>query len=164
MSRTPSSHSGRSGNPKIMGSSQEHVALKPGRVKSMTLKLILVNSQPDVRHYQGRARLVQCQDTVADWDSRSWCPQPGIPVTQQYKVLRCCQDINNKQAICLVFIYPLPTIYLYLYIYRYIDRHIVALSSNPKEIDVAVSMPSSEIMFQKRALYKYVHIYACVGK
>ena len=29
-------------NPKIMGSSPEHAALKPGRVKPITLKLILV--------------------------------------------------------------------------------------------------------------------------
>ena len=36
-----------------------------------------------------------------------------------------------------------------------------ALSTNPR-IDFAMPMPSSEIMFWKRAFHKYVHIYAYV--
>ena len=37
-----------------------------------------------------------------------------------------------------------------------------ALSANPK-IEVAMTMPCSEIMFQKRALHKYVHMYAIIN-
>ena len=44
LSRAPSSRSGRSGNPKIVGSSPEIAGSKPGRVKSKTLKLIIVAS------------------------------------------------------------------------------------------------------------------------
>ena len=51
MSRAPASHFGRSGNPKIAGSSPEPVGSKPDRVKPMTLKLILVASYPDTQHY-----------------------------------------------------------------------------------------------------------------
>ena len=36
-----------------------------------------------------------------------------------------------------------------------------ALSAIPK-IDVVMPMPSSEIMFCKRALHKYVHVYAYI--
>ena len=35
-----------------------------------------------------------------------------------------------------------------------------ALSANPK-IDVVMPLPSSEIVFWKRALHKQVHIYIC---
>ena len=44
MSRAPASCSGRLGNLKIVGSSLQPAALKAGRVKAMTLKLILVTS------------------------------------------------------------------------------------------------------------------------
>ena len=30
--------------------------------------------------------LTQCQDKVTDWDIKSWCWRPGVPVGQQYKV------------------------------------------------------------------------------
>ena len=44
MSRAPTSHSGRSGNPKISGLSLEPAGLKHDQVKPMTLTLILVAS------------------------------------------------------------------------------------------------------------------------
>ena len=44
LTRVPASRSRRSRNPKIVGSSVEPAALKPGRVKRMTLKLIAVAS------------------------------------------------------------------------------------------------------------------------
>ena len=40
MNRAPAFLSGRSGNPKIAGSSPEPIGLSPGRVKPMTFKLI----------------------------------------------------------------------------------------------------------------------------
>ena len=50
--RVPSSRSGRSGNPKIAGSTLEPAVLKPGQVKRMTLKCILVTaSYPGTQHY-----------------------------------------------------------------------------------------------------------------
>ena len=42
MIRAPTSRSRKSGNPKIVGSSPEPAGLYPGRVKPMTLKLILI--------------------------------------------------------------------------------------------------------------------------
>ena len=74
MSRAPTLHSGRSGNPEIMGSSIKPMGLKPGQVKPNTLKLILVASQPGARHYLDRIMigwLAQCPDNVTGWDSRS---------------------------------------------------------------------------------------------
>ena len=51
------SHSGRSGNLKIGGfKSRAHGYPKNGRVKPKTLKLKIVTSQPDVRHYQDREK------------------------------------------------------------------------------------------------------------
>ena len=44
LSRAPASRAGRSRNPKIMGSSPDPVDSISGRVKPMTLKLILVTS------------------------------------------------------------------------------------------------------------------------
>ena len=32
------------------------------------------------------------------------------------------------------------------------------VSANPKEIEVAMAMPCSGVMFEKRALHKYVHV------
>ena len=46
-----------------------------------------------------------------------------------------------------------------LWIWRALFRN--TLSANPK-IDVAMSMPSSKILFWKRAFHKYVHIYAYI--
>ena len=50
MNRGPASQSGRLGNPKITGSSQEPADSKPGWVKPKTLILILVASWPGTRH------------------------------------------------------------------------------------------------------------------
>ena len=44
MSRASASHSDRSGNPKVAGSNPDLAFSNPGRVKPMTLKLILVAS------------------------------------------------------------------------------------------------------------------------
>ena len=33
--------------------------------------------------------LAQCQDNVTEWDNRSWCWQPGVPVRQHYKIAMC---------------------------------------------------------------------------
>ena len=44
MNRAPASCSGRSENPNIVGLSLEPATLRPGRVKSMTFRLILVAS------------------------------------------------------------------------------------------------------------------------
>ena len=51
MSKASTSHSGRSGNPKVAGSSLDIVVLNAGRVKPMSLQLILVTLQTDARHY-----------------------------------------------------------------------------------------------------------------
>ena len=52
--------------------------------------------------------------------------------------------------------------HIYICTYIYIRRALFqnTLNTNPK-IDVALQMPSSEIMILKRALHKYVHIYIC---
>ena len=50
------SHIGRLGNRNLLGSNPDSVGLNPGRVKPMTLKLILVVSYPGARHYYDRAR------------------------------------------------------------------------------------------------------------
>ena len=49
------------------------------------------------------------------------------------------------------------------YIYTYINRVIFlnTISTNPK-IEFALPMPNSEIMFWKRTLHKYTHIYTIV--
>ena len=49
-----------------------------------------------------------------------------------------------------------------IFIWRLIWRALfqTTLSANPK-IDVAMRMPTSQIMFCKSAIQKYVHIYAC---
>ena len=59
-------------------------------------------------------------------------------------------------------------IYIHIHMHAYIDHIYIwralfqnASSANPK-IDVTMSMPSSEIMFWKTNLHKYVHIYRCV--
>ena len=44
MSRASASRAGRSGNPILIGSSLESLGSNPGRVKPMTLRLILVVS------------------------------------------------------------------------------------------------------------------------
>ena len=71
MSRAPTSCSGRSGNPKIAGSSLEPAGLKPGRVKPRTLKLTLLGWDKDW--------LDQCQNNVIEWVQQvmvpmAWCP------------------------------------------------------------------------------------------
>ena len=58
-------------------------------------------------------------------------------------------------------------IYIYIYIYIYICICIwralfqKAISANPI-IEVVIAMPISEIMFWKRDIHKYVHVYAVV--
>ena len=44
MSRAPALYAGRPGKPNLMGSNPDLADLNPGRVKPMTLKLILVTS------------------------------------------------------------------------------------------------------------------------
>ena len=82
----------------------------PGRVKPMTLKLIVVTSQPGAQHYQDRARAGWPSVSIMQM-SESWCQMPGLPVWQHYKVtmhahvtsqylsrydLRCCQNAKQR--------------------------------------------------------------------
>ena len=45
--------------------------------------------------------LAQCQDNVSEWDIRSWCWQPGLPVGWHYKVM----SIHCHKSI-LVLMWP----------------------------------------------------------
>ena len=36
--------------------------------------------------------LVQCQNNVTEWDIRSWCWQPGLPVFQHYEIMMNVQS------------------------------------------------------------------------
>ena len=50
------SHSGRSGNPKVVGLNTDLAFSSLGRVKPMTFKLMLVVSLLGTQHYQDRVR------------------------------------------------------------------------------------------------------------
>ena len=52
MSRASASHSGKSANPKIVGSNLDLMVSNPDQVKSVTLKFIL-----GAQHYYDRARI-----------------------------------------------------------------------------------------------------------
>ena len=75
MSGVPASRSGRSGNPKVMGSNLDLTVSEPWSSQSSDFKidtchslawcLVLLGSDKDW--------LAQCHNNATEWDSRSWC-------------------------------------------------------------------------------------------
>ena len=83
MNRRSEFHSERSRNLNLAGPNLNLADSNPGRVKPITLKLILV-ALALLRY--GKNGLAQYQDNVTEWDGRSWYWWLGVPVRQHYKV------------------------------------------------------------------------------
>ena len=100
MSRTSAKRSGRLGNSKVAGSNPYLTFLNPGWVKPMTLKLILSLPSPML----SKDWLPQCRDNETEWDSRSWCWQPDVPVRQHHIVtmsVHCHKSVPPTHWACL---------------------------------------------------------------
>ena len=55
---------------------------------------------------QNKDWLAQCQDKVTEWDTRSLCKQPGLPVMKQYKatITPHCYKVNSHPDMTLVVV------------------------------------------------------------
>ena len=61
---------------------------EPWSSQTIGLKLtyLLVTSWHMALLGYGKDRLAQCQDSMTEWDIRSWCRWPGLPVRQHFNM------------------------------------------------------------------------------
>ena len=113
MSRPSGSCSGILGNMKVGGSSPDVPVFEPWSSQTNDFKFDTCRSLAwhSTLLGWGKDWLVQCQNNVTEWDSRSWCWWPGVPVTQYYKVAmstHCHKLVPVPPALGLSHIYEAP--------------------------------------------------------